>query len=210
MIKKNKLGWYLVRSIAELQVLSKATYSILIIVPILAGLWSAITFGVNGYNQVIYESTKKLEHIVEKVDNYDGRIKQDIGKIRKEISNIRNKLEKANIQDLYLPSIWVFTFFSALMAILGQLIYSLFSPKRVKDYAEVDYIKYMIDRHKITNSFKNTGDSEKRAMKSYASLSNKHRYACLSSISLYFLSIVSIFIVIITQFKNILAVAGWL
>src|ERR1700730_652602 len=54
-------SWRLVRTLGELQVLTKASYAMLIIVPLLAGLWPAVRLIVNQYDKSATEAAEIFE-----------------------------------------------------------------------------------------------------------------------------------------------------
>lgn len=210
MVEKNILGWWLVRSIAELHVLTKATYTILILVPILAGIWSTAIYTVNGYNQQINYNIEKLGVLIDSIDR-EKYSKDNFFSIKKNIIKINDFLEAMTIQEKRLPSIWVFAFISALTAVIGQIVYSIFAPQRIKDFSAVNYTKFIVDRDLLTEkeNFKKE-ESFRVANEKYIVLSNENRKAAIASIMFYTFSILSIFAVIFLQFSNILKAAGWI
>ena len=50
------LDWRNVRGLGELQVLTRASYVMLILVPLLAGLWPGVRLVINRYNQAVTDA----------------------------------------------------------------------------------------------------------------------------------------------------------
>src|SRR5262249_45317998 len=49
-------NWRLVRSLGELQILTRASYVMLIVVPLLAGMWPAVRLVVNQHNKALTDA----------------------------------------------------------------------------------------------------------------------------------------------------------
>ncbi len=58
---KGRADWRLVRGLAELQILTKASYVTLILVPILAGTWPAVRLVVNQYDKAVTEAAAIID-----------------------------------------------------------------------------------------------------------------------------------------------------
>src|SRR5262249_19956250 len=54
-------NWRIVRSIAQLQILTRASYVMLLLVPILAGLWPTVRLIVNQHNKHIAEASSTFD-----------------------------------------------------------------------------------------------------------------------------------------------------
>src|SRR5687767_3793444 len=54
------LDWRRIRALGELQVLTRASYFMLVFVPLLAGLWPGVRLLINRYNQVASDTESAL------------------------------------------------------------------------------------------------------------------------------------------------------
>lgn len=96
---KRILNWRLVRGVAELQILTKATYFMLIFVPILAGTWPAVRLYVNNHNDAVISSTAILETYISKFDKSKSNLENYINKSIEDSQLARNeKLLEALVQ----------------------------------------------------------------------------------------------------------------
>ena len=58
---KKTITWALIRNVGNLQVLTRASYLMLIVVPILAALWPGVRLVINQYNQTLISVSSHLE-----------------------------------------------------------------------------------------------------------------------------------------------------
>src|SRR6266581_3688081 len=79
------LTWRSVRALGELQVLTRASYLALVIVPMLAALWPGIRLTVNRYNEAVADSTHALERSSE-------RLRDDTERLRGVIARLSQRL----------------------------------------------------------------------------------------------------------------------
>ena len=85
------LNWERIRSFGELEVLTKASYIALILVPIIAGLWPSVRVAINHYNKAATEAS-----IIMNVAH--DRINKDLTHLKKtalEIKVVSAPLSKA-------------------------------------------------------------------------------------------------------------------
>lgn len=159
MTKPTFLSWGFIRVVAELQILTKATYFMLVFVPILAGTWPAVRHYVNNHNDAVIEATKILEVHAQNIDNSVldltsvsvvenkelSTIVEEITKSTNEFSNevkdytadfLPKVLEKSD-----LPWTWAATFFASLLAVLAHLLYQMSCPEIIRRFTFDEYIK---------------------------------------------------------------------
>src|SRR5262245_17448319 len=70
-------SWRFVRSLGELHLLTRASYLMLIVVPILAGLWPAVRLAINHYNQSVLDATSELDATSKKLSNQIEKLDSD-------------------------------------------------------------------------------------------------------------------------------------
>jgi hypothetical protein len=164
---KRILNWRLVRGVAELEILTKATYFMLIFVPILAGTWPAVRLYVNNHNEAVINSTVILETYVNKFDksklNLENYINQNIEgthfENNEELSEALNQISKSSsqfsndvssftsdyipktIEEPSLPWTWAAAFFASLFAVIAHLIYQLSSPEILRRFTLDEFVK---------------------------------------------------------------------
>lgn len=146
------INWRKVRTLGELRVITKASYIMLIAVPILAGVWLGVRIGLNSYNKSIEESilllenaTVKLKYQSEFVANKLNEISKDsisygivsqtnstIDNLDSSLRNIICEFSNLTIEKRNLPHIWVFAFFAALTIFFAHLIYQSNAPELIK------------------------------------------------------------------------------
>jgi hypothetical protein len=156
------LNWRLVRGLGQLQILTRASYILLVLVPLLVTLWPAVRVVVNQYNQAVGEATRLL-HIavtdldravekarlkaVELVDKSGGsppsaatdRVNQlldELGRLTTRVAEVgeryANDYTERVIKTPMLPWSLGAAFFSALLVVLGHLVYQLRAPEVVR------------------------------------------------------------------------------
>ena len=158
------LDWRKIRSLGELQILTRASYIMLIFVPILAGLWPGVRSTINRYNQIVIDSTIMLEHASNKFQHEAQKIKQEVAenikndpdshsmgveiaskahdvilKLNENVDQYVDELSNKTIERKSLPGIWGIAFFASLSVILAHTIYQIWTPDKVKKYSISDY-----------------------------------------------------------------------
>jgi hypothetical protein len=163
LTKPTLLSWGFIRVVAELQILTKATYFMLVFVPILAGTWPAVRHYVNNHNDAVIEATKVLEiHSkqleksvlnLSELDSVDDKDKSEM--LTTVISELIKSTEKFsdNVKDYtsdFLPKVleepslpwtWAATFFASLLAVLAHLLYQMSCPDIIRRFTFDEYIK---------------------------------------------------------------------
>jgi hypothetical protein len=164
---QNNLNWRLVRGIAELRILTKASYLMLLIVPLLAAMWPTVRVTVNQYNKMAMSSNRialkakaDLDSCTRHIDDKIRQLKADANsspEFAKEILE-RARLRNAEIatmindhKDEYFqktldqpkfPKILAMAFFAALFIGLGHLLYEIGAPEQLKNRNFEEFISY--------------------------------------------------------------------
>lgn len=160
------LNWRLVRSLAELQILSRVSYFMLIFVPLLAGLWPAVRYYVNNHNEAIVEATEILEEqtVAYKTafDSLSSTFQADyldsqtqeyavtvINKVEavadsfnEDIADFTEDFIPKTIEEPKLPWTWGAAFFAALFSVIAHLFYQLRAPEILKKFTNDEFVKY--------------------------------------------------------------------
>jgi hypothetical protein len=179
---KNFLNWRLIRSIAELQILTRATYLMLIFVPILAGVWPAVRLYVNNHNEAVVKATGILENHYKNFSDLNKTIDKNIttlseksitpeqaikklqllndngGKFLKDIEQFSNDFLPRTLDSPNLPKSWAIAFFASLFAAIAHLIYQLTTPENFRKYTLSEFIqikKEAYSRHPSDYAFEN-------------------------------------------------------
>ncbi|MBD0273900.1 MAG: hypothetical protein ICV73_18475, partial [Acetobacteraceae bacterium] len=64
---RSLLTWEKVRGMGELQILTRASYAMLVIVPLLVGLWPSVRLIINNHNRLLEQSTQELAQAGDKL-----------------------------------------------------------------------------------------------------------------------------------------------
>ena len=229
--EKTEFGWSMVRILGELQVLTKASYVMLILIPLLAGTWPAVTIVVNRYNDSIQTATEKLDIASEKInllsenDNIkvlNPSIQEITESLKSEIEALEKGIRKTSIEDPTLPNVWVWAFLASLAAVLGHTVYQVAAPTVIRRSSEREFINEMIEDDKTLNPIVNNERLEQfdngerirvvvlEARKKYQYSSKDRKVGSVVSIILYFASILMIAIVVVSQTISVLKAAGWI
>ncbi len=150
------MNWRKVRTLGELQVITKASYIMLIVVPILAGIWPGVRMGLNSYNKTIEESIILLENASIKFEYeaqnsitfIDSAIQNDliskaentIDTLNTRIDNLIQNYSNLTIEKKNLPNIWVIVFLAALSIFIAQLVYQSNAPSAIRRDGFDDFI----------------------------------------------------------------------
>lgn len=216
-----KFGWNFVRSLGELQVLTRASYIMLIVVPLLAGLWPGVTVVVNRFNDSVITATQKLEIASDKLELFiksNSKVVEEsptintiTNSLKEDISTIHHSIEEASIESKEMPDVWVWVFLSALTAILAHTIYQVAAPSIIRQASEREYINIRIDEEiKIQGKGADLKVVVMDSRREYELSSQSRKIFSLISFLLYLGSMTMIAIVIESQTRSVLTQAGWI
>lgn len=159
------INWQKVRTLGELQVLTKASYLVLVLVPILAGLWPGVKIFVNQYNQAVTDSRAALEFASERLNSeamaLDFALVSDTDKYKVKVAekaytildNLKNQVDRIiedyslkTIEKNALPMVWAEAFLASLLVLFAHLIYQAMAPEIVR---QSSIQQYGIDRRNL-------------------------------------------------------------
>ena len=229
--EKPNVSWSTVRALGELEVLTRASYIMLILVPLLAGLWPGVKVIVNQYNDSVSTATQQLQLASETLEyrlNSNPEIiaaASPLNEVTKSLAenivSVQKNIENVSIESDNMPDVWVWVFLSALAAILAHTAYQVGAPPIIQQASEREYINIRLDEEvkiqstdnsqfEVNESDANLRDVVLAARREYVYSSKTRLPIAIVSLGLYWLSIMMIIIVIYTQTRNVLTVAGWI
>lgn len=146
------ISWRTVRVFGGLQVLTKASYIMLLFVPLLAAVWPVFRGYINRYNQDLFEHQSAAADLMLTLEEIQtGNIPQGLNAgLDPAIYNIQqviNQLEKASFSNSDMPSVWAIAFFSSLLVVIGHAIYESFAPELVKKFSQEEYAAFELTRY---------------------------------------------------------------
>jgi hypothetical protein len=126
------LTWQKVRAVGELQILTKVSYTMLALVPILVGVWQGVKVWVNQTKHEVSHAARELDQTV---DARRAAAPEPVAEELKKIRAATSRLEKLIDRDLdpKLPAPWAVGFFAALFVVGGHFVYQLRCPELVAD-----------------------------------------------------------------------------
>lgn len=184
------LNWERIRSIGEMQILTKASYIALIIVPIIAGLWPTVRITLNYYNKMSKEASGILdsahqnikkdivaiqkisseitsEHISVKLNRIAETLELKGKVLAEQVEYFSKKFAPKTLDIPTMPIVWVFAFFASLLIVLGHACYQAFAPDLVKKYTRFEFID------KTRSASIETGNSSEEHLKHAEDEANK-------------------------------------
>lgn len=161
---QNLLNWRLVRALGELQILTRASYILLVLVPLLAAVWPAVQMVVNSEGRAVERAAQVLRGTATEIDRAILRARQTVtplppttpsqgatepalpADVLKRVEDAAAKIEKAAerqardleeriLADPKLPWTLAAAFFAALFVVAGHLLYQLYAPEPVRLYS---------------------------------------------------------------------------
>lgn len=162
----NLLNWRLIRSLGELQILTRASYIMLILVPILAATWPAVRLVVNQHNKAVREAQAVLERTKLSVEEVLTRARSDLGSgetipgmslpvdtvlgqlqeaknvLLKTASEYTDDYARRSLKNPTFPWTFAAAFFASLFVVFGHTIYQLLAPDTVRKMTWDEFISY--------------------------------------------------------------------
>lgn len=195
------MNWALIRSIGNLTVLTRASYLILIIVPILAVLWPSVRSVLNGYNNSIEQTVLLLDNtartlessseVIERLLSDDVKYNDSIAiSSQRIISDLQNRIpglieesSRLSIKNTNLPSIWVLAFLASLSVFFAHGLYEFGVPEAVKVHSKRVYINSQVDLFFKNQSLRLLVEARKKLVKYGVEISEaRHKLAIKSSL----------------------------
>jgi hypothetical protein len=158
--------WRRVRTIGELQILTRASYLMLVVVPILAALWPGVRYSLGQYNRWAVETrtmlehasltlkleTEKVEHLLAALPTRSNEVEDTsiTSKTEELLNQLQNKADEAvmhfspkEVANPWLPTVWARVFFAALSVLFAHLLYQMFAPETVRRYSPQEFASQM-------------------------------------------------------------------
>lgn len=158
----SRLSWLGVRSVGNLQILTKASYISLLLVPVVAGIWPFIRNTINNYNETIeksarvaLEAVEKLDQKVEALSNSGESHALSNAIVQSELNAVTSALKAIGenytflLQSTNMPSTFAFAFFASLAVAFGHLVYQAFCPENIKTH---DLESYTLEKLTLFNT----------------------------------------------------------
>lgn len=134
--------WIKVRAFGELQILTKASYFILILVPILASIWPGVQYGLSNYNLSISNATTEMNNAADRIEfavlsnsksGLNTKIADEImSSVQKQLSTATRLGEENYINSTKMPIVWAIAFFASLAVLIAHLVYQSQAPELIR------------------------------------------------------------------------------
>ncbi len=237
MLRSRLLNWEKIRAFGELQILTKASYIALILVPIIAGLWPSVRVAINHYNKAATEASIILEqahssldsqidnirtisrHIDENAGSYKlavskftDSVEKQSDKLELQVSKFMNEFSPEHLDTPRLPVVWLYAFFGSLLVVIGHTFYQASAPDIVKKYTKMEFMdKAREESIKAGNTTKiDLEKATQDALKRYEYVSEEGFLAVKMYAALFYLAgLICIGIVIFHQVLAVMKAAGY-
>ena len=169
-LRRGFLSWVFVRGLGELQVLTKVSYTLLVVVPLLAGTWPAVRLLVNQHNRVASDVATQLEQarveLNQSINDAQALVSTNaspsaavaravqpaIDRIRVATEAIATSAEDSAAQfaqriltTVRLPWTWAAAFFAALFVSAGHFVYQLAAPIQTRSFTRDEFVHRAVD-----------------------------------------------------------------
>lgn len=123
--------WQKVRSVGGLQILTKASYVMLALVPILAGVWQGVKVWAGQSRQEVSQAVRDLDHAAEhRRATASEPVARELEQVRAVTHRLQAMIDRGEF-DHRLPSAWALGFFAALFVVAGHFVYQVRCPELV-------------------------------------------------------------------------------
>lgn len=147
--------WTKVRDLASLAVLTRVSFTTLVLVPLLAGCWPALRLLIKQYNQAVDDANEAFKRASLDLSSASVPVDNIVGDLQARVKEIADHYSLESIPSADLPLVWVVAFFSALAAVIGQLVYQIRAPAEIRRLSLDEYV-----RQRVT-AFQGTGTDAK-------------------------------------------------
>lgn len=154
----NFANWRFIRGVADLQILTKISYVMLVAVPLLAGTWPAVRLVVNQHNRAVEQATEVMDEAtksfetalnefesipiaVDTTNNVLMNVSVVADDFLNDVRSYRDDFAKKTLEKPVLPATWVRAFCAALLVALAHMIYQLMAPELVRKFGLDDFIR---------------------------------------------------------------------
>ncbi|MEM7441278.1 MAG: hypothetical protein AAF393_16925 [Pseudomonadota bacterium] len=209
------ITWATVRSFGELQILTRASYIMLLVAPLMAGLWPTVKVLINRYNQSLSLAREKMITVLERMPEANtlpietttrDQLNTGFNEIAKALQTVGLEIESASIQASALPMVWVVSFGASLCAVLGQTLYQSAAPQIVRSDAKRNYIGKVIEEEKGLRELQEDSLRELilETNREYEGAAKTNPVACNSSMFLYGFAVLFIALIVVDQTLSVL------
>lgn len=145
--------WSFSRNLGELTILTRASYAMLVFVPILAALWPSVRSVINWYNRNSVEQRARISASIERLELLDfgsdaGTIGNYLDKLRSQLAQLDQQTIELTISEPTIPIIWLEAYVAALFAALAGTLYQMFAPSDVKRFSMASYVFDQLRQYK--------------------------------------------------------------
>lgn len=146
--------WSFVRAFGELTILTRASYLMLAVVPLLAAVWPSVRALINRYNTSLIEQRARIEASIEHLETFSldmdtlAQASEAAMVLQRQLSELDQSLFDQTIVSENLPLIWAVAWCGALFAAIANTVYQTVSPSLVKESKLDEYIAEQLQRHR--------------------------------------------------------------
>ncbi len=153
-VNRTWFNWRYLRSIGELQFLTRASSVMLILVPIVAAIWPAIRWTEQSYNDQMHKLYSEISSDIERLQgllqtsspqNQNGALLSALeSDATRLVETLDSKLKHMNprpLNETYMPLVWTLGFIAAVCVLFGQLLYQMFVPDAVRESRYLAFIR---------------------------------------------------------------------
>ncbi|MEE8153663.1 MAG: pentapeptide repeat-containing protein [Phycisphaerales bacterium] len=148
---RRRFGWTVVRGLGELGILTRVSLIALIAVPILAGLWPALRVAVNRYNRAMTEASEQFDQAADRLEtaaeNTDPELSLTIGEFGAWAHDWRDRFGEMTMDQPQLSWTLALAFFAAVGVTLGQLLYQINAPAKLRKEDEDEFVESIHKRY---------------------------------------------------------------
>jgi hypothetical protein len=160
-------NWRTARSVGELQILTRASYIMLIVVPMLAGTWPTVRIIINSYNRFMEESAVRLDKAANALESQATNVRMAVQDTTTTDTGATINSSAERIEDLarvvetelmrlrrqatlspFLPPSWALAFFAAVSVVLGQVVYQSGAPEIVRRQTADDFVRSATEEYR--------------------------------------------------------------
>lgn len=156
--KPRQFTWAIVRTVGELELLTRASFVLLIVVPVLANLWPTIRHTIQYYNEAAAAYDAKLEAVVTQIGDAEEslrdftetapafllpaaeRMRRATMTLEEEAVTLTEKVALPQVVSPALPTGWFLAFYAAILALLGKACYQVFASEVVKNFTRDAFV----------------------------------------------------------------------
>ncbi|MGJ8641380.1 MAG: hypothetical protein ACSHYA_18470 [Opitutaceae bacterium] len=126
------VNWSLIRNLGELHILTKASYAMLVLVPVVVSAWPIILLSYDTLGKSLQAWTLSIEEMV----TVDPPLPTNY---------VKSEQDSAVREEVKIPKVWAIMFLSSLTVTLGHLIYQCCCPGNIRARSAADYVLYVRD-----------------------------------------------------------------